>query len=123
MAIEALRPGTRGHRKTQGDRTQYQDYLDYYYREISIRTPRPLQPVHRPTAQPTPRPFSIKCYSCYYEWKLNDWKGKKGCAEPFSHIDIPIVNCSGPCGVFTLVIYLFSFVRLVTNVSYMQMTL
>jgi len=102
VAVEVSRGGTRARRKALSDRSQQDDYSDYYYYHYrehrpSIRTARPPPPHYRATP-PTP-PFLIKCYSCYYRWKQNEWAGMKRCAEPFSPFNIPTVNCSGPCGV------------------------
>jgi len=95
---------SRTRRKAFGERRQYNDYPDYYD-QYGIKTHQPPSS-YRHTAPPPP-PFIIKCYSCYYRWKLNEWAGMKGCAESFSPVNIPIVNCSGPCGVTRLTLTIF----------------
>jgi len=95
VAVKVSRGGTRARRN------QYQDYNDYmdYYRQQS----RTHQPAVSHDSTRAPPLVWIRCYSCFYELKNNDWKGKKNCAEPFSPLNIPIVNCSGSCGVISII--------------------
>ena len=89
MAVDGPRGGSRARRKAHGESNQQDDYSDYYYKDDNNYQPH----------QPPPTPVVIRCYACYYRWKQNDWTGVKGCSEPFDPYNIPIVNCSGSCGV------------------------
>ena len=103
VTVEASRGGALARRKAYSDRSQYDDYPDYYYHyqkptEPITGTRRPLSQHRRPPV-PTPSVLKIKCYSCVYTWKENDWTGKKGCGEPFDPFNIHQENCTGPCAV------------------------
>lgn len=44
-------------------------------------------------------PPNISCFSCLYLNDLNQEQGPTSCLDPFEAVNIPVVQCAGPCAV------------------------